>query len=174
MVVRADADFISENRENKILYYEPETARAYDIDTGVMAHLVSEGTALLIPNMQADQDLEIGAERKWGGAVARSYLGVILKAKGKAIGSIELISKQPNKFNQDNSRLLTSIAVQAAIEVQNVMDIQKREQQLEQQILNMEIVLDEDRQEQQVEAIMSGEYFQNLLKQNDKKDSETD
>ena len=168
IIVRTDADYVS-SRVEKIVYYEPETARIYDVDKGVLARLLETGSALLISDYQEDQDLEVDAVRKWGGGKARSYLGVLLKAKGKVIGSIELVSTQPNTFNEDNSRLLTSIAVQAAIEVQNAKDIQERERLLEQQILNMEIVIDDDKQNQQVEAITSREFFKDLQAQKRKK-----
>jgi len=164
MVVRADADFISPNRENNILYYEPETARIYDIDQGVMARLVSRGSVLLIPNMTGDQDIEVGAERKWDNDDAKSYLGVALKAKGKVIGSIELVNREPYQFDEDNARLLASIAVQAAMEVQKAKDIQDREYLLEQQILNMDIVIDQEKQDQQVQAITSRGFFDELKK----------
>ena len=168
IIVRTDADFVS-SRAEKIMYYEPETARIYDVDKGVLGRLLEAGLALLISDYQEDQDLEVDAERKWGGGKARSYLGVLLKAKGEVIGSIELVSTQPNTFTEDNSRLLTSIAVQAAIEVQNAKDIQERERLLEQQILNMDIVIDQDKQNQQVEAITSREFFKDLQAQKRKK-----
>ncbi len=163
MMVRTDADFVSDDRDHDIMYYEPETARIYDIDKGIMARLVSRGSALLVANMTEDQDLEAGDERKWKDDDAKSYLGVILKAKSKVIGSIELVNREPYQFDEDNARLLSSIAVQAAIEVQNALDIQERERQLEQQILNMDIVIDQEKQDQQVEAITDDEFFQELV-----------
>jgi GAF domain-containing protein len=120
---------------------------------------VEKRSALLIANMQEDEDLEIGAERKWGGTQAKSYLGVVLKAKNKVIGSIELVSSQPNKFDEDNSRLLTSIAVQAAIEVQNAQEVQEREQRLAQQIQQMDIIIDKDKQSEQVNDIVRSDFF---------------
>ena len=141
---------------------EPETARFYDVNEGILSRLVEKRSALLIADMQEDQDLEIGAERKWGGKEAKSYLGVVLKAKGKVIGSIELISSQPNKFDEDNSRLLSSIAVQAAIEVQNAQEVQKREQRLAQQIQQMDIVIDKDKQSEQIDDIVGSSFFKEV------------
>ena len=160
MVIRASANYLESGSEDSIAYYEPETARFYDVDEGILARLVKEKGALLITAMQTDQDLEIGAERKWGSNAVRSYLGVALKAKNKVIGSIELVSHQPGKFTEDNSCLLTSIATQAAIEVQNAQEIQVREQRLAQQIQQMDIVIDKDKQAQQVAQITESDFFQ--------------
>jgi GAF domain-containing protein len=159
IVVRAAADYISVEGEEAIYYFEPETAPFYDVDKGLLARLVKKGTALLIADMQEDEDLELGAERKWGGAQAKSYLGVLLKSKNKVIGSIELVSGQPNKFDEANSRLLTSIAVQAAIEVQNAQEVQEREQRLAQQIQQMDIIIDKEKQSEQVDDIVKSNFF---------------
>jgi transcriptional regulator with GAF, ATPase, and Fis domain len=162
MVVRAAANYVSAIGEDAITYYEPETAHFYDVNEGILARLVEKRSALLIANMQEDQDLEIGAERKWGGTEAKSYLGVVLKAKNKVIGSIELVSGQPDKFDDDNSRLLTSIAVQAAIEVQNAQEVHEREQRLAQQIQQMDIVIDKDKQSEQVDDIINSNFFKSV------------
>jgi GAF domain-containing protein len=71
-----------------------------------------------------------------------------------------LVSHQPGKFTEDNSCLLTSIATQAAIEVQNAQEIQVREQRLAQQIQQMDIVIDKDKQAQQVAQITDSDFFQ--------------
>ena len=162
MVIRAAANYMTSGHENTISYYEPEIAHSYNIDDGILARLMKAKGAVLSANMQTDEDLEIGAERKWGTDEAKSYLGVLLKAKNRVIGSIELVSNKPNKFTEDNSRLLTSIAAQAAIEVQNAQEIQEREKRLAEQIQQMDIVIDKDKKSQQVAHILESNFFKNL------------
>jgi GAF domain-containing protein len=164
MIIRAAADINATEEKDVVSYYEPETARFYDVNEGILARLVKEGSALLIANMTEDADLEFGAERKWGGSGAKSYLGVVLKTKNKVVGSIELVSSEPYKFDQDNCRLLTSIAAQAAIEVQNAQELQEREQRLARQIQQMDIVIDKDKQKQQINDIIETKFFQVVQK----------
>ena len=151
---------VQQNREEGVSESDPNMwIDALEI---LFSRLVEKRSALLIANMQEDQDLEIGAERKWGGVEAKSYLGVVLKAKRKVIGSIELVSAEANQFDEDNSRLLTSIAVQAAIEVQNAQEVQEREQRLAQQIQQMDIVIDKEKQSEQVDDIVRSDFFETV------------
>jgi transcriptional regulator with GAF, ATPase, and Fis domain len=163
MVVRATANYLQSDGEDAIAYYEPEIARTYPVDEGTLARLFSQGSALLVPDMKSDDDLDAGTLEKWDApSPPRSYLGVVLRSKNKVFGALELVSTQPDKFTEDNSRLLTSIATQAAIEVQTVQEIQAREQRLAQQIQRMDIVIDKSKTTQQVEHIVTSDFFQEI------------
>ena len=84
-------------------------------------------------------------------------MGVPLQIKGKNIGAIELVSKQPNGFDADKLRLLESIAMQAAIAIQNAQEVHTRENQLKQQIQALNIEIDEIKRAKQVgEIVESG------------------
>ena len=92
----------------------------------------------------------------------RAFLGVPLVTKGQVIGSIELVHRQPGAFNQDNLRILESIAVQAAVAVQNAQEVQERENRLKQEIHELRIEIDEVRRANEVQSIVGTEYFQKL------------
>jgi transcriptional regulator with GAF, ATPase, and Fis domain len=160
--VRATANYLKSDGDDAIAYYEPEIARTYPVDEGTLARLLSQGGALLLPDMKSDDDLDAGTLDKWDAATPRSYLGVVLKSKSKVLGALELVSARPDTFTEDNSRLLVSIASQAAIEVQNVQEIQKREQRLAQQIQRMDIVIDKSKTTRQVEHIVTSDFFQEI------------
>jgi HAMP domain-containing protein len=102
MIIRAAADINATEEKDVVSYYEPETARFYDVNEGILARLVKEGSALLIANMTEDADLEFGAERKWGGSGAKSYLGVVLKTI-IAVCLPVLRLKQPLRFRTRKS-----------------------------------------------------------------------
>ena len=158
MVVRAAAN------ADGVRYYEPEIARFYASDQGFLAYLRRTGKVLSIDDMKADLEIEPDPMRKWSDIEPRSYLGVALRAKGKVIGAIELVSTRISSFDEDNRRLLESIAVQASIEVQNAQEVQEREQRLSQQIQQMDVVIDKDKQKQQIAAIEETDFFEDALK----------
>jgi len=156
LVVRAAAS------GGSIEYLEPETARSHDAGHGYSVYLTQKGSVLLVPDTLEFNAAHIDPARKWMGTTPRSYLGVALKSKNEVIGAIELVSSQPNSFNDENRRLLESIAIQISIEVANAQEVQKRERQLEQQILNMDVVINKEKQAKQVEAITSRDFFKSL------------
>ncbi|MBN1667143.1 MAG: GAF domain-containing protein, partial [Anaerolineales bacterium] len=158
MVARAAAD------DQGVRYYEPEVARFYPADQGFLAYLRRTGQALSISDLQGKLEIEPDPSRKWGEVEPRSYLGVALRAKGKVIGAIELVSQQVDNFSPDNRRLLESIAVQASTEVQNAQEVQERERRLSQQIQQMDIVIDGEKRQQQIAALEETEFFQEALR----------
>ena len=103
--------------------------------------------------------------RTWTSLHPNSYVGVPLQVKGKTIGAIELVSKEQNGFDADKLRLLESIAMQAAIVIQNAQEVRTRENQLKRKIQELNIEIDEIKRAKQVGEIVESEYFKRLSAQ---------
>jgi hypothetical protein len=136
------------------------TSRTYEI-TGFLTDLVGKQT-VMVRDMAQVENAEQNEPRAWQQFKPRSYLGVPLVAKNKVIGTIELVSSQPDGFSEDNKRILESIAIQAAIAIQNAQEVETREKDLKQQIVLLKIEVDEAKKSRQVSEIVESEYFQIL------------
>ncbi len=141
------------------------TQQGYAKDQGLPGQLLAGGEGILLSDLDAvsgDQDQPV---RTWTALQPPSYMGVPLQVKGKTIGAIELVSKQQNGFDADKLRLLESIAMQAAIVIQNAQEVRARENQLKQKIQELNIEIDEIKRAKQVGEIVESEYFQRLSAQ---------
>lgn len=136
----------------------------YDPNIGYLGYVYTKGESLLVPDTLAFTEVERNPARKWEDVEPRSYLGVPLKDKGEVIGAIELIGAYPDSFNEGNRRVLESIAIQAAIAVQNAREVQARESMLKRQIEQLRIEIDEMKRARQVAEIVESDYFQSLRK----------
>ncbi len=135
------------------------TKQSYPIK-GYLAQLFERQT-LLVEDVHSDETLqEENADRAWQRYKPHAYLGVPLVHKNEVIGTIELVSTQG--FTGDNLRILESIAIQAAIAIQNAQEVETREQELKQQIVQLRIEVDEVKKARQVSEIVESEYFQYL------------
>jgi GAF domain-containing protein len=81
---------------------------------------------------------------------------------GKLVGTLELVHTERNHFTQDHLRLLSLIATQAAVAIENARLVQQREERLKRQIEELRIEIDEVEKAQQVAEITETEYFQEL------------
>ena len=133
--------------------------REYDPTLGYFDQLIKKGSGFLTSNV--DANLKDGG-RVWRKMEPRTYLGVPLKIKDQVIGTIEMVSKNPNGFSDDHLRVLESIAIQASVAVQNAQEVQTRERKLKQEIQKLRIEIDETRKTKQVEEITESDYFQSL------------
>jgi GAF domain-containing protein len=95
----------------------------------------------------------------------RSYLGVPLQVRGKLIGAIELVNREAGGFTAGHLRVVETIAGQAAVSIQNALEVQARESQLKAQIQDLRIEIDEIKRSKQVEEIVDTDYFQRLSAQ---------
>jgi len=136
------------------------TRQAYPIK-GYLEQL-AERQALLVEDVQTEEAREENANRAWQRYNPQSYLGVPLVVKNEVIGTIELVSSERDGFSRDNLRILESIAIQAAIAIQNAQEVETREQELKQQIVQLRIEVDEVKKARQVSEIVESEYFQYL------------
>ncbi len=134
----------------------------YDPNGGYLGYVYNKGESLLVPDTLAFTEVERNPEREWEDVEPRSYLGVPLKEKGEIIGAIELIGAYPNSFNEGNRRVLESIAIQAAIAVQNAREVEARESMLKRQIEQLRIEIDDMKRARQVAEIVESDYFQSL------------
>ncbi|MBN1953624.1 MAG: GAF domain-containing protein [Anaerolineae bacterium] len=136
--------------------------RTYRTDQGAVARLFEQESGVLIHDVLSAEMAD--PSRNWGGVQPRSYIGVPLKDKNQIIGTIEFVDRHANCFTEANLRVLESIAIQAAIAIQNAREVQLRENRLKQEIQQLRIEIDEMKKERQVAEIVETDYFQSLRK----------
>ncbi len=136
--------------------------QTHAVDRGLLARMMQTQAGVLVSDVQAAPEADAGIQRTWRQVVPRAFLGVPLVAKGQVIGSIELVHRKPGAFNQDNLRILESIAVQAAVAVRNAQEVLERESKLKQEIQELHIEINEAKREKEVQSIVGTEYFQRL------------
>jgi len=85
--------------------------------TGIMGTVIQDMESVIIRDAQSDQ--------RWGGDldaafVTRSIIAVPMISRGKPIGVIELLNRQDGgPFDEDDARLLTAFATNAAVSIEN-------------------------------------------------------
>ena len=97
-----------------------------------------------------------------GGGFSASYLGTPLLAGETLIGTLEVFSQTPGDFTEHDCQLLETVAPQAAIALQNALQVQARERQFQTEIEQLRIEIDEVRRSSQVKAITETDYYQRL------------
>jgi hypothetical protein len=117
---------------------------------------------MLMPNVRPIPENDAIFTMEWGNFDIKSYLGVPLPSGDQIIGAIEVASAQSGKFSTDHERVLELIAAQAAIAVQNALDVEKRESELRKQIDELKIVIDETKKQKYVSEIVGSDFFQAL------------
>ncbi|MFO1422872.1 MAG: GAF domain-containing protein [Candidatus Competibacteraceae bacterium] len=137
----------------------------YAKDQGLVGRLLVSSEGILLSDLDTAPEARNPPTRTWTSLDPKSYLGVPLQVKGKIIGALELVSKQPNGFDADKLRLLESIAMQAAIVIQNAHEVRARENQLKQKIQELNIEIDEIKRAKQVGEIVESDYFKRLRAQ---------
>ncbi len=143
----------------------PEQARAYAPDQGLVGQLAQQREPILAADLGALPAAQTEPQRSWRALRPRSYLGVPLLVRGKLVGAIELVSREPGAFTADHLRVVETIAGQAAVSIQNAQEVQARENQLKAQIQELRIEIDEIKRSKQVEEIVDTDYFQRLSAQ---------
>jgi PAS domain S-box-containing protein len=78
--------------------------------------ILDQGKPLIVPDMLRDPDTVPAAKRILGKKV---YLGVPMKAKGKTVGVLVIIGQADRVFAQEEMSLLSSIAQQIGVAVEN-------------------------------------------------------
>ncbi|HEX6740101.1 MAG TPA: ATP-binding protein, partial [Vicinamibacteria bacterium] len=64
----------------------------------------------------------------------RSFLGVPLRHGGEVLGSLEVVTKQPRRFGEEDQTLMTLFAVQAAVAIENARLFQEAHSHLDQAV----------------------------------------
>lgn len=85
---------------------------------GVAGWVAQKGEPLLVHDAQSDPRFFGGIDRETG-FVTRSVLCVPLSFKEKIIGVIEVVNKIDGYFDEEDIRLLTSLATSAAVAIEN-------------------------------------------------------
>ncbi|MCE7946798.1 MAG: GAF domain-containing protein [Chloroflexi bacterium CFX4] len=141
---------------------EPADPQPINAMQGYLSYLLTQGSGVCVADIATFKGAVWQSGRQWDRLQPRAYLGVPLKAKDKIIGVIEMISGRVNGLSTDHLRVLESVAVQAAVALQNAQEVQVREAKLRQEIQELRIEIDEAKKTKQVAAITESEYFQHL------------
>ena len=136
---------------------------SYPVDASYIGLLMKQRSGILIADTRRFMEAPPPSSPTWESTRPLSYLGIPLIYNNAVIGTIELFSKQPDGFSQDNLRMLESIAIQAAVVVHNAQEVRQRESQLKAQITELKIEIDAAKRSKQVEEIVSTDFFQDLM-----------
>ncbi len=105
-------------------YYYGDVAESRPFGNGITEKIILKKEPLLVNHDLEEAYEKIEAERK--GEMVESYLGVPIIAGNKSIGVISVQSKeQENRFTESDQRLLTTIAANVGIAMQNAEAYQK-------------------------------------------------
>ena len=140
----------------------PDESPQYALDSGYIGRLVSRKQGHLVPDIDTFSDAEFNPNRTWQSVNPKAYLGVPLKNKDNVIGTIELVHGEPDGFDENNLRVLETIAVQASVAIFNAQEVDARERKLKEQIRELRIQIDETKRAAEVDQIVNTDYFQNL------------
>ncbi len=83
---------------------------------GLSGRVIASGEPLLISDMQ---DIEALGGRTFGEGQPRSIVGVPIMMGGKVLGMLSAQSYQPNIYTVDEQQMLSTLANQAAVAIQN-------------------------------------------------------
>lgn len=106
------------------------------IGSGIVGHVAATGELLNIPNAYADSRFNPEIDRVTGFRT-RSILTVpMFNPQQKVIGVVQLLNKKDGAFTMRDERLLTAMASQAAISIENARLYQ---QEMQQRLINREL-----------------------------------
>lgn len=88
------------------------------IGQGIVGWVFQQGQPVLVPDTSEDDRWFAGVDKD-SGFTTRSILCVPLQAKGQTIGAIEAMNKRVGLFDEEDLRLLTSMAAPAATAIEN-------------------------------------------------------
>ena len=95
-----------------------EPPRRRPVEPGLTASVVVEGEPLLIRDYEQERDGLPPAET-WGtDKISRSWLGVPMRAAGEVMGVISVQAYRPFAYDDEDQQLLTTIADQVAVAVE--------------------------------------------------------
>jgi GAF domain-containing protein/HAMP domain-containing protein len=144
--------------------------RVYRLGEGYTGWIAEHRQSLLVPDVdvcrkQRPATRQIAARSTHGaveGMTMNSYLGVPLLVGQKVVGTLELISACKGAFDEHSRQLLETIAPQAAIAIDNAVQVLERERHLKEQIAQLRIQIDQTKRDRQVAEITETDYFQRL------------
>ncbi len=114
--------------------------RRLNLGEGIISWVIQNNKPLIVADAQTDPRHYANFDHETG-FTTKSLLCVPLSTKGRAIGAITTINKLTGTFDQDDLRLLTSVAASAAAAIENaqlyqrarseIADRQRAEKELE-------------------------------------------
>lgn len=140
--------------------FQATAGTRYRLDEGFSGAIGQARESLLIAdvaNQPKDRAIELT-----GDLPIRSLLGVPLLIGDRLVGTLELVSREVNAFDENDLRLLETIAPQASIAIEKAQQVRAREQQLQRQIEQLRVEIDLAKRDRQVAAITENEAFQDL------------
>jgi GAF domain-containing protein/HAMP domain-containing protein len=109
---------------------ETMQAISFPLGEGLTSALIRSGQPLLLTKA-SDIKLKAGSSKEIG-AAARSWLGVPLMLSGQPVGALVVQdSQKETRFNQDDQRLLTTLAGQVAVSIRNASLLENTRRQAE-------------------------------------------
>ena len=105
---------------------------------GIAGWVIEHGESLMILDAQQD-DRFFGTFDRSGNFTTHSLLCAPLQAQGHVLGAVEAVNKQSDQFNQDDLQLLESLAMSAAIAIQNARLYTEAQQRLAEQVMLREL-----------------------------------
>lgn len=144
--------------------------RVYQPGEGYTGWIGEQRQSLLVPDVDAQQGQQPVVRQVVGGAAPTmvegvamsSYLGVPLLVGQKVVGTLELAGTHKGAFDEHSRQLLETIAPQAAIAIDNAVQVLERERRLKEQIAELHIQIDHSKRDRQVAEITETDYFQRL------------
>jgi putative methionine-R-sulfoxide reductase with GAF domain/HAMP domain-containing protein len=136
--------------------------KSYQIGEGFTGTIGQERQSLLVSDIQTHADRQAVAGQLIEDIPIHSLLGVPLLIRDRLVGTVELVSGRVEAFDENDQRLLETIAPQAAIAIEKAQQVHEREQKLKNQIEQLRIEIDQAKRERQVSAITETDYFQEL------------
>jgi len=87
--------------------------------TGVLGAVVEEGQSIIIRDAQTDPRWYAGVDERTG-FVTHSMIAVPMVSRGRVVGVIQLLNRLDGvPFDEDDERLLTAFAANAAVSIEN-------------------------------------------------------
>lgn len=109
----------------------------FSVRQGLAGEVVSTGRPVIVNDPVNDR--RWAGEQSTNGFVTRTVLAVPLTAKGQTIGVLEILNKQGSKrFDNEDVRLLSTFAVQAAVAIENVRLFNLTDAQLNARVSELE------------------------------------
>lgn len=134
---------------------------ALTLSRTITTKVLETGQALVTSN--AETDPRFAGQKSIVDNQLRSIVASPLRVRGQVLGVMYVDNRfQTGLFTDDDLNLLDSFGEQAAIAIDNAIQVKEREAALKAQIQQLKIEIDEAKKQQQVSEIVETDYFQRL------------
>jgi len=143
--------------------FDQETIENNDLTVSrtITNGVLQSGQAIITDN--ASQDPRFAGQNSIMSYSFRSIVASPLRVHGTVIGVMYVDNRfQAGVFSADDLQLLDMFGEQAAIAIDNAIQVQARENALKEQIQQLKIEIDDAKKMRQVAEIVETEYFQKL------------